>query len=138
VNGVPQKETLDKAAYICLLVFYRCLSPLFQFSLSAVTLLYLSQWVRLPDATVEKSGDCLCHKRAGWILHDPTVSREVRLPDATVEKGGDCLCHKRAGWVLHGYQATEDQAAGLRAVRQGQHTQALLTYGITGEQSVTS
>jgi hypothetical protein len=39
-----QKETLDKAAYTCLLVFYRRLLPLFQFSLSAVTLLYLSQW----------------------------------------------------------------------------------------------
>jgi hypothetical protein len=62
----------------------------------------------------------------------------VRLPDATVEKGGDCLCHKRAGWVLHGYQATEHKAAGLRAVRQGQHTQALLTYGKKREQSVTS
>ncbi len=41
---MPQKETLDKAAYTCLLVFYRRLSPLFQFSLSAVTLVYLSQW----------------------------------------------------------------------------------------------
>ncbi len=45
VNGMPQKETLDKAAFTCLLVFYQCLSPLFQFSLSAVTLVYLSQWV---------------------------------------------------------------------------------------------
>jgi hypothetical protein len=43
VNGMPQKETLDKAAYTCLIVFYRRLSPLFQFSLSAVTLVYLSQ-----------------------------------------------------------------------------------------------
>ncbi len=42
---MPQKETLDKAAYTCLLVFYRRLSPLFQFSLSAVTLVYLSQWL---------------------------------------------------------------------------------------------
>ncbi len=41
---MPQKETLDIAAYTCLLVFYRRLSPLFQFSLSAVTLVYLSQW----------------------------------------------------------------------------------------------
>ena len=29
VNGMPQKETLDKAAYTCLIVFYRRLSPLF-------------------------------------------------------------------------------------------------------------
>ncbi len=38
VNGMPQKETLDKAAYTWLLVSYRRLSPEFQFSLSAVTL----------------------------------------------------------------------------------------------------
>jgi hypothetical protein len=42
---MPQKETLDKAAYTCLLVFYRRLPPLFQFSLPAVTLVYLSQWI---------------------------------------------------------------------------------------------
>jgi hypothetical protein len=38
---------LDKAAYTCLLVSYRCLSAKFQFSLSAVTLVYLSQWPSL-------------------------------------------------------------------------------------------
>jgi hypothetical protein len=41
---MPQKETLDKAAYTCLLVSFRRLSAQFQFSLSAVTLGYLSQW----------------------------------------------------------------------------------------------
>ncbi len=44
VNGMPQKETLDRAAYTCMLVSYRRLSSQFQFSLSGVTLLYLSQW----------------------------------------------------------------------------------------------
>jgi hypothetical protein len=45
VNRMPQKETLDKAAYTCLLlVSYRRLSAQFQFSLSADTLGYLSQW----------------------------------------------------------------------------------------------
>jgi hypothetical protein len=44
VNVMPQKETLDKAAYTCLLVSYRRISAQFQFSLSAVTLGYLSQW----------------------------------------------------------------------------------------------
>ncbi len=43
VNGMPQKETLDRAAYTCMLVSYRRLSPQFQFSLSGVTLVYLSQ-----------------------------------------------------------------------------------------------
>jgi hypothetical protein len=38
-----QKETMDKAAYTCLLVSYRRLSAQFQFSLSADTLGYLSQ-----------------------------------------------------------------------------------------------
>jgi hypothetical protein len=41
---MPQKETLDKAAYTCLLVSYRRLSAQFQLSLSAETLGYLSQW----------------------------------------------------------------------------------------------
>ncbi len=44
VNEMPQKEILDKTAYTSSLVFYGRLSPLFQFSLSAVTLVYLSQW----------------------------------------------------------------------------------------------
>ncbi len=43
VNGIPQKEALDKAAYTCLLLSYRRLSAQFQFSLSADTLGYLSQ-----------------------------------------------------------------------------------------------
>ena len=41
---MPQKDTLDRAAYTCMLVSYRRLSPQFQFSLSGVTLVYLSQW----------------------------------------------------------------------------------------------
>jgi hypothetical protein len=35
---------VDIAAYTCMLVSYRRLSPQFQFSLSSVTLVYLSQW----------------------------------------------------------------------------------------------
>ncbi len=41
---MPQKDTLDRAAYTCMLVSYRRLSSQFQFSLSSVTLVYLSQW----------------------------------------------------------------------------------------------
>jgi hypothetical protein len=44
VNGMPQKKTLDKAAYTCLLVSYQRLSAQFQSSLSAVTLGYLNGW----------------------------------------------------------------------------------------------
>ncbi len=44
VNGMPQKDTLDRSAYTCMLVSYRRFSPQFQFSLSGVTLVYLSQW----------------------------------------------------------------------------------------------
>ncbi len=40
---MPQKDTLDSATYTCMLVSYRRLSPQFQFSLSGVTLVYLSQ-----------------------------------------------------------------------------------------------
>jgi hypothetical protein len=51
VYGMPQKETLDKAAYTCLLVSYQRLSAQFQFSLSAVTLVYLSQCSRQLTST---------------------------------------------------------------------------------------
>jgi hypothetical protein len=43
---MPQKDTLDRAAYTCMLVSYRRLSPQFHFSLSGVTLVYLSQWCK--------------------------------------------------------------------------------------------
>jgi hypothetical protein len=36
----PQKDTLDRTAYTCMLVSYRRLSSQFQFSLSGVTLVY--------------------------------------------------------------------------------------------------
>ncbi len=49
VIGMPQKDTLDRAAYTCMLVSYRRLSAQFQFSLSADTLGYLSQWAGLFD-----------------------------------------------------------------------------------------
>jgi hypothetical protein len=41
---------MDSAVYTCMLISYRRLSPQFQFSLSAVTLVYvyLSQWSPLP------------------------------------------------------------------------------------------
>ncbi len=38
---MPQKDTLDRAAYNYMLVSYQRLSPQFQFSLSGVTLVYL-------------------------------------------------------------------------------------------------
>ncbi len=42
VKEMPQKDTLDDVAYTCVLVSYHRHSPQFQFSLSAVTLKYLS------------------------------------------------------------------------------------------------
>ncbi len=42
VNGMPQKDTLDSAAYTCMLVSYRRLSPLFQFSVWCYSCIYLS------------------------------------------------------------------------------------------------
>ena len=44
---MPLKDTLDDVAYTCVLVSYHRLSPQFQFSLSAATLVYLSQWRKL-------------------------------------------------------------------------------------------
>ncbi len=43
----PCIPPLDSAAYTCMLISYRRLSPLFQFSLPGVTLVYLSQWSHL-------------------------------------------------------------------------------------------
>ncbi len=45
-EGDALKDTLDDVAYTCVLVSYHPHSPQFQFSLSAVTLQYLSQWVK--------------------------------------------------------------------------------------------
>jgi hypothetical protein len=46
---MPQKDTLDRAAYTCMLVSYRRLSSQFQFSLSGVTLVYcISMLLTLP------------------------------------------------------------------------------------------
>ncbi len=39
-------NTLDSTAYTCMLISYRRVPPHFQFSLSGVTLVYLSQWDR--------------------------------------------------------------------------------------------
>ncbi len=44
MKEMPQKDTLDDVAYACVLVSYHRLSLQFQFSLSVVTLYYLSQW----------------------------------------------------------------------------------------------
>ena len=46
---MPQKKTLDSAAYTCMLSILSTSLPQFQFSLSGVTLVYLSQWGKRPD-----------------------------------------------------------------------------------------
>jgi hypothetical protein len=61
---MPQKETLDKAAYTCLLVFYRRLSPLFQFSLSAVTLVSISM---VHNHTVSNARPPVEHSHANGV-----------------------------------------------------------------------
>jgi hypothetical protein len=49
-------DTLDRAAYTCMLVSYRLLSPQFQSSLSGVTLVYRSQCPLLTKCTVNTKG----------------------------------------------------------------------------------
>ncbi len=49
---MPQKDTLDRAAYTCMLVSYRRLSSQFQFSLSGVTLVYCISMITTPDQFV--------------------------------------------------------------------------------------
>ncbi len=53
---MPQKDTLDRAAYTCMLVSYRRLLSEFQFSLSGVTLVYLSQWSKSTSQRLEQGG----------------------------------------------------------------------------------
>jgi hypothetical protein len=43
-RDAPEGDPGQSCVHLYLLVFYRRLSPLFQFSLSAVTLVCLSQW----------------------------------------------------------------------------------------------
>ncbi len=84
VNGMPQKDTLGRAAYTCILVSYRRLSPQFQFSLSGVTLVYLSQWSR----SWETSGRNLKGKDRGgggegcaWCTSDNSI-QHTATPDS--------------------------------------------------------
>ncbi len=52
----PQKDTLDRAAYTCMLVSYRRLSSQFQFSLSGVTLVYCISMLTIVLRPYFKSG----------------------------------------------------------------------------------
>ncbi len=76
---MPQKETLDRAAYTCMLVSYRRLSPQFQFFLSGVTLVYLSQWHR-QCVTVGEGGwgsvEMYCGPYSAGVLH--SVSDQIQ------------------------------------------------------------
>ncbi len=65
---MPQKETLDRAAYTCILVSYRHLSPQFQFSLSGVTLVY-----RISMCLPSKG--CVPSMYYRFLSGDHTVSR---------------------------------------------------------------
>ncbi len=51
VNGMPQKDTLEKVAYTCMLSY-----PQFQLSPSGVTVVYLSQWVKFPPSIYTIAG----------------------------------------------------------------------------------
>jgi hypothetical protein len=79
---MPQKDTLEnvRTVHLYAFVFYRRLSPQFQFSLSGVTPVYLSQWSQLseknertlPKAAPEPPGwageDCACAGLAAGLL----------------------------------------------------------------------
>ncbi len=51
----PQNATLDSKRTLSLFVSYRRLSSQFQFSLSAVTLGYLSQWYNTCTEIIQRS-----------------------------------------------------------------------------------
>jgi hypothetical protein len=65
---MPQKDTLDRAAYTCMLVSYRRLSPQFQFSPSAVTLYYLSLWLAAGQLMSGQPGT-VRNRQAVWPVH---------------------------------------------------------------------
>ncbi len=73
---MPQKDTLDRAAYTCMLVSYRRLSPQFQFSLSGVTLVYLSQCSGHRGDTVCKLPEKRTVQREGNLV--PSLRSDVQ------------------------------------------------------------
>ncbi len=95
MTGLPQKETLDRAAYTCMLVSYRRLPPQFQFSLSGVTLVYLSQWflVVLLDR-VEQLGS---YGMGRWESTEKQHCKMVQLK-STVEQLGCCRTAEDSSW----------------------------------------
>jgi hypothetical protein len=80
---MSQRDTLDSAAYTCMLVSYRRLPPQFKFSLSGVTLMYLSQWFNPLDT----HGQCLPWK----VLPLDYVSLKRRLFFFVLRKKYWCL-----------------------------------------------
>ncbi len=87
VTGMPQKDTLDRAAYTCMLISYRRLLSQFQFSLSGVTLVYLSQWSgsKVQASRLRKVQYCMCvswwcwmrGSILGWVYHCVCVRVKV-------------------------------------------------------------
>ncbi len=82
---MPQKETLDRAAYTCMLVSYQRLPPQFQFSLSGVTLVYCISMVCLVPAglfcqnTGSVSARCVGAGRGGmaWVMMEINIVSAV-------------------------------------------------------------
>jgi len=82
---MPQKDTLDRAAYTCMLISYRRLSSQFQFSLSGVTLVYCISMVpptqhpiqreakRLDRRPVPKDGGFLRDSPARGVMHKYSI-----------------------------------------------------------------
>jgi hypothetical protein len=94
VNGMPQKDTLDKAACTCLLVSYRRLSAQFQFSLSAATLGYLSDRLHRHKAGVTQT-------HIEPKLETPAVRQrrrkgKIKVPKVRMTRS----CFQRSGLIL--------------------------------------
>ncbi len=74
---MPQKDTLERAAYTCMLLSYRRLSSQFQFSLSGVTLVYLSQWPYTPLVSSLVKICTLCAIRNNIITIKQDVTKSL-------------------------------------------------------------
>ncbi len=104
VNGMPQKDTLDRAAYTCMLVSYRRHSSQFQFSLSGVTLVYLSQCSAYSSMVYIQYARCTeyifyCKRAILFLSSSKILTPHPPLSPASLasprKKGGGYTVHTR-------------------------------------------
>ncbi len=110
---MPQKDTLDRAAYTCMLVSYRRLSSQFQFSLSGVTLVYCismaQTWPNVASIIMQGSHHVIRINLCPATARPPEIrGKKVRNVDAKI------LFHDEKHIYVEGYEDKERKRDGQR------------------------